>query len=300
MEKLTRMPLTSPPPPASTPIQPGAILSLADLCDSDRYHVERACRAATQTAYLGDHIVLARVLGRYKAFLDPRDRGFAAHLMLDGYWEMWLTQFFARSLETGMHVVDVGANFGYYSLLMADLVGPSGSVVAVEPNPAAAEMLTRSLELNGFASRSTVITAAAGAGEGVGRLRVPDGEPKNATVVVDSAVTDGDLVTVRSLDAILAEAPRVDFLKIDTEGAEEDVTLGLSQTIARWRPRMILEFNPGRCRDPQGLLTRLRNSYPVLQLLGYDAEVTPAGDAELLDPTNGEDRLLYLEPATSP
>lgn len=129
----------------------------------------------------------------------------------------------------------------------------------------------------------------------MGRLRVPDGEPKNATVIVDSAVTDGALVTVRSLDAILAGAPRVDFLKIDTEGAEEDVTLGLSQTIARWRPRMILEFNPGRCRDPQGLLTRLRNSYPELQLLGFDAEVTPAGDAELLDPTNGEDRLLYLE-----
>jgi hypothetical protein len=37
----------------------------------------------------------------------------------------------------------------------------------------------------------------------------------------------------------------------------------------------------------------------VLQLLGYDAEVTPAADAALLDPTNGEDRLLYLEPTTS-
>lgn len=300
MEKLTKMPLTSPPRPASTPIQPGAILSLADLCGSDRYHVERACRAATQVAYLGDHIVLARVLARYKAFLDPRDRGFAAHLMLDGYWEMWLTQFFARSLEAGMHVVDVGANFGYYSLLMADLVGPSGSVVAVEPNPAAVEMLTRSLELNGFASRSTVIAAAAGAEDGVGKLTVPEGEPKNATVAVGNSATEGEAVAIRSLDAILADAPRVDFLKIDTEGAEEDVTLGLSQTIARWRPRIILEFNPGRCRDPQGLLARLRNAYPVLRLLGYNAEVTPAGDAELLDPTNSEDRLLYLEPASTP
>lgn len=289
--------------PEAAPPLPGSILSLAELRSPDRYRIERACRTAAQVVYLGDHVALSRVLSRYKAYLDTRDRGFAAHLMLDGYWEMWLTQFVARLIEPGMHVVDVGANFGYYSLLMADLVGRTGHLFAVEPNPAAVAMLARTLELNGFSKRSTIVAAAAGAGEGMGRLLVPDGEPKNAMLVGDCALQDGAIsvaVPVRRLDLLLADAPRVDFLKIDAEGAEEDVIVGLSETIERWRPRMVLEFNPGRCREPQALLARLRTFYPVLQLLNYDAHIAPAGDTELLDPTDHEDRLIYLEPVSSP
>lgn len=287
-------------PPMPAPILPGCILSLEELRGPDRYHAECVCRAATQAVHLGDHIVLSRVLGRYKAFLDTRDRGFAAHVMLDGYWEMWLTQFIARLIEPGMYVADVGANFGYYSLLMADLIGPTGRLVAVEPNPPVVDMLTRTLELNGFASRSTVVAAAAGSGEGEGRLLVPAGEPKNAMLVDETVSNDGAAlvaVPIRSLDAILGAERRVDFLKIDAEGAEEDIALGLSQTIERWRPRIVLEFNPGRCRDPQGLLARLRAAYPVLRCLDYDAEVSPVSDEELLDPSNHEDRLLYLDGA---
>lgn len=281
-------------------ILPGSILSLDELQGPDRYRTECICRAATQSVYLGEHTVLSRVLGRYKAFLDTRDRGFAAHVMLDGYWEMWLTQFIARLVAPGMHVADVGANFGYYSLLMADLIGPTGRLLAVEPNPPVVEMLKRTLELNGFAGRSTIAAAAAGAGDGQGCLFVPAGEPKNATLVgAAEAHDDASLVAVpiRSLDALFAGFPRVDFLKIDAEGAEEDIALGLGRTIERWRPRIILEFNPGRCRDPRGLLARLRGPYPVLRCLGYDAQVTPVTDEELLDPGNQEDRLLYLDGA---
>ncbi len=275
------------------------ILSLDELRGPDRYHAECASRAAAQVAYLGDHLVLARILGRYKAYLDTRDRGFAAHLMLDGYWEMWLTQFTARLLKPGMHAVDVGANFGYYSLLMGDLVGPKGRVLAVEPNPAVAEMLKRTLELNGLAGRATVVAAAAGAEDGQGRLLVPAGEPKNATLISGDAPADALSVSVpiRSLDAMLDTFARVDFLKIDAEGAEEDIVTGLDQTISKWRPRIVLEFNPGRCRDPQGLIARLRTSYPVIRGLGYDAEVKPISDADLFDPTDHEDRLLYLDGA---
>jgi FkbM family methyltransferase len=282
------------------PIAPGTILTLAELQGPDRYRAECICRAATQAAYLGEHTVLSRVLGRYKAFLDTRDRGFAAHVMLDGYWEMWLTQFIARLIEPGMHVADIGANYGYYSLLMADLIGPTGRLLAVEPNPPVVDMLKRTLDLNGFTDRSIVEAAAAGSGEGEGRLLVPTGEPKNAMLVGKAvAREDAALVSVpiHSLDTLLDSFPRVDFLKIDAEGAEEDIILGLGRIIARHRPRIVLEFNPGRCRDPQGLLARLRASYPVLRCLGYDAEVSPVRDDELLDPANREDRLIYLDGA---
>lgn len=295
----------SPPMPIHTPMQapfvPGGILSLDDLRSPDRYRAECLCRAAAQAVFLGDNTVLSRVLGRYKAFLDTRDRGFAAHVMLDGYWEMWLTQFIARRVGPGMHVADVGANFGYYSLLMGDLVGPKGRLLSVEPNPPVAEALTRTLDLNGLLSRSTVVAAAAGSGDGEGHLFVPAGEPKNA-MLVDERTSGGEAalvpVPIHSLDTLLDGLERVDFLKIDAEGAEEDIMMGLTRTIERCRPRIVLEFNPGRCRNPRALLTRLRGPYPVLRCLGFDAEVAPVSDEELLDPTNHEDRLLYLESAS--
>ncbi|WP_306223433.1 FkbM family methyltransferase [Bosea beijingensis] len=286
------------PIPSQMPIQPGNLLSLDELRGPDRYRVECVCRAASQAVYVGEHTILSRVIGRYKMFLDARDEGFGAHVMLDGYWEMWLTQFIARLVAPGMHVADVGANFGYYSLLMADLVGPAGRLLAVEPNPPVADALRRTLNLNGFGSRSSIVAAAAGAGEGEGRLMVPAGEPKNAALVNRTAPNEDKAlvaVPIHSLDMLLRDFPRVDFLKIDAEGAEEDIILGLNQVIERWRPRIVLEFNPGRCRDPQGLLARLRRFYPVLKCLDYYAQVAPISDQELLDPTNREDRLLYLD-----
>src|SRR5260370_19641668 len=84
-----------------------------------RQRLEKAIRRQVQTVYLGNGLVLARILGRFKIFLRTDDRGFACHLMLDGFWEMWLTQFLARSIRSGMTVIDVGANFGYYTVLFA-------------------------------------------------------------------------------------------------------------------------------------------------------------------------------------
>jgi FkbM family methyltransferase len=66
----------------------------------------------------------------------------------------------------------------------ATLVGPKGRVFAVEPNPAVLPKLRRSVSLNDLAGRTTIIEAAAGAvDEDETNLYVPDGEPKNGTVV---------------------------------------------------------------------------------------------------------------------
>jgi FkbM family methyltransferase len=282
---------------ASAAYRPGGIVSLADIAHAERYDLECACRAAAQPLLLGDGIALARVLGRYKVYLSTTDRGFASHVLLDGYWEAWLTQFVARVIKPGMVAVDVGANMGYYSVLFSDLVGPTGRVIAVEPLPGTALLLRRTLELNGFAGRSKVFAVAAGAAVGAARLRVPEGEPKNATVVAVRAGGDalaGDEVPVMPLDDILHGETRVDFIKIDVEGFEEQVMAGLEATIERWRPSVVLEFNPLRCKDPAGLVRRLHEQYGELRVIGFDAEATAISDTELLDRSNREDRLVYL------
>ncbi len=115
-----------------------------------RAHVESEIRALCSTAYLGDNDALCRILGRYKMYVDTRDVGIASHLMLEGYWEMWVTAAMMQCVRRGSVVADVGANLGYFTLLLADLTGAEGRVLSFEPNVNLASRLRRSIAVNGF------------------------------------------------------------------------------------------------------------------------------------------------------
>jgi len=252
-------------------------------CRSKRV-LEALCRARAQPVYLGGNEALCRILGRYKLYVDTRDKGLGAHLLLDGYWEMGLTMHIARHVRAGMAAVDVGANFGYYTVLLAALVGDSGHVLAIEPAPEAAEMLRRSVALNGFERFTTVIEAAAGTGEAPHALLfVPEREPKNAQIVASPDGLDHIPGTVHRvaqspIDALAADKRRIDFVKIDAEGAEEAVIAGMLATLRRDRPLLVLEFNAARARDPGALLATLCAIYGqprYLDLHGNVLETTP-------------------------
>ena len=262
-----------------------------------RSTVEAAIRRRVQTAYLGGGLVLARILGRHKIFLRSADRGFACHVMLDGYWEMWLTQFLARHVRPGMTAIDVGANFGYFTLLLGDLVGAAGHVVAVEPNPEAASLLQESVLLNGHRTRTKMVPHALGASAGRGWLYAPDGEPKNAALVGTENMPGGTTVEVSTLtlDEVGLAYAKVDLVKIDAEGGEEGIVAGMQRLIARDRPTIVLEFNAARYADPRRFLDELLASYGTARELSLDGELLPLDRASVLDQSSREDRTLLFE-----
>jgi FkbM family methyltransferase len=197
---------------------------------------------------------------------------------------MGLTMHIARHVRAGMTAIDVGANFGYYTILLGALVGETGHVLAIEPAPETAAMLRRSVALNGFEGFTSVIEAAAGTGEASEALLfVPEREPKNAQIV---ASPDGlnhipgtlHRVAQAPIDALAADQRRIDFLKIDAEGAEEAVIAGALATLRRDRPLLVLEFNAARARDPAALLAMLGAIYGApryLDLHGNMRDTTP-------------------------
>ena len=266
-----------------------------DLATLDRATLEETVRRRTQTTYLGDGIVMARALTRYKMFLHSDDHGFACHLMMDGYWEIWVTQFFARNIEPGMHVVDVGANYGYYTMLFADIVGQSGKVLAVEPNPAAAKLLQQSLQLNGFAGHVQVVEAGLGANiDATSEFFVPAHEPKNAHFSCNpSEHGTVHVVPLTTLDALTPHLDRVDLIKIDAEGSEEAIIAGMTDLLHRDRPSMVLEFNSRRCVNPGALLDKLLRMYGSISVIGYDGNAAPVDPAVLLTKDVGQDWMLY-------
>jgi FkbM family methyltransferase len=222
--------------------------------------------------------------------------------LLDGFWESWLTTFIAARVKPGDSVIDVGANHGYYTLLMADLVGPTGRVAAVEPNPAMCRLLRRSVSVNGFSTRVSVLEQAATAVDGQNvTLCLPANEPKNAYLIAspEQAVARGEAivnVTGARLASALGHWHRLDFVKIDVEGAEEAAVDGLFPLLERHRPLMVLEFNALRCAAPRDLLDRLSKLYGSLQCILFDGRAHPADVDSLLDPEQREDWLLYLGP----
>ena len=133
-----------------------ALFDIGQLLTQPRRRSRARIRRLCQTARLDD-CVLCRVLGRYKMFVDAGDNSLAPHLMLDGLWEMPVTEAVLRSVSQGMTVVDVGANYGYYTMILAELVGPGGRVFAAEPNPRMMSLLDRSVAVNGFADRVTPV-----------------------------------------------------------------------------------------------------------------------------------------------
>ncbi len=275
-------------------------LDIGEFAYRSKRTLEALCRARAQPVYVGGNEGLCRILGRYKLYVDTRDRGLCAHLLLDGFWEMGLTMYMARQVRPGMVAIDVGANFGYYTILLGALVGEGGHVHAIEPAPATAAMLRRSVELNGFQDFTTIIEAAAGASDGAGSLLyVPDREPKNATIVgspdsVDSSAGTLHKVAGARIDALMAEQPRIDVVKIDAEGAEEAIIAGMLATLRRDKPLLVLEFNAARARDPAGLLATIGDIYGAPRYLDIQGNVLETTPARLVRERIGSDWLLVF------
>lgn len=283
-----------------------SLLHLHEIANLKRLDLEVAVQQLANSAYLGDYTAIARVLGRYKLYIDTRDRGFGSHLLLDGFWEIWLTQFCARNVKAGMTAIDVGANFGYYSVLLAELVGETGRLVAIEPNPHAADFLRRSIELNGFAQRSRIEQAVLGnSGASSATLFIRDHEPKNSAVVLpgfDAWQHNGYLLEIpaTTVDALCHRLDRVDFIKIDAEGAEENIFAAMDETIRRHKPMIVVEFNAARTSNSHQFVERLNAVYGSIRRLDFQGFAQPISTRELLTLNFGQDWLLVLsehEPA---
>lgn len=267
---------------------------------SSRVDLEEVSRRKAAGVYYGDHRLLCRLLGDFLAFVDTRDLMLGPRLVLDGFWESWVTLAIARHLRPGMWCVDVGANYGYYTLLMAAGCGAAGRVVACEPNPILAKTyLPQNLALNGFYQGVEICPKV------VGNL---DDQ------AVEFVLNEGDFATSSlerwayahrsqtiqspaiTLDRLCADWPRLDLCKIDAEGAEGLVWEGMQQTLRRF-PHTVVVLELHLQRDPRqtvGILHEIERAGYPLRSINYDGEVVPVeADTILAQPQ--EHWTLYLQ-----
>jgi FkbM family methyltransferase len=164
--------------------------------------------------------------------------------LIYGTWEPEVVKVIESVVTPGMTVLDIGGHVGYYTLLFAKLVGPTGKVVAFEPLPENFGALERNIELNALPQVRTVPQALFSK-SGEMDISVPEDMPNSGD---GSVVHHRGAKTVRvqatTLDEFVnAASLRPDFLKMDVEGAEHDVLLGAGETIAKSHPKMLIELH---------------------------------------------------------
>jgi len=271
-------------------------MSVPAYVTEGRAELEAVSRQQAQAVPLHGGTILCRVLGKYLMFADGEDFSVTPHMALNGYWESWTTVAIARAVRCGAHVVDVGANNGYFTVLLGDAVGDEGRVLALEPNPRLADLLMRTLEVNGLSHRCHVLSTAASSGQSIARLSVPphrwaDGSLCRARAAADTVV---EVPTV-TIDEATADWRRVDFVKIDAEGSEEAIWAGMRRTVRR-NPSitLVMEFKPSLYADPAGLLASICAEGFVLRCIDDDGGVRGIRSAEALQARPHGDWMLFL------
>jgi FkbM family methyltransferase len=172
---------------------------------------------------------------------DPGD-WVGQHILATGTWEDMTTAVIQTCVSPGATVVDVGANIGFYTLLLSQLVTNSGRVLAFEPMPVGLERLRTNLRLNAVRNVD-VREQAVAATNGTARFFL--GPPEHTSISSLHRIEDAEAINVdcTTLDAALGGYPRVDFLKVDVEGAEADVLNGAIETLKRGVPYIIGEVS---------------------------------------------------------
>lgn len=247
------------------------------LMTEGREAIERWCRGRATAIALPDGNTLCRVLGEYPMVLTMKDISVAPHLALDGYWEIWNAMCIAKRIKPGWHCIDVGANFGYYTLLLAELVGKEGSVEAWEPAADLVARLTRTLRLNGLTDRVKLIERAAGGAEEARVLvRSRTDDFGSGSVRPEWGSGDGDAFAVNMTRLDETALGRVDFVKVDVEGHEPEVWAGMEKLLARGEPRsMLLEWTPSKYPDAGTFLESIKAAGFSVGVVNADGDVKP-------------------------
>lgn len=263
----------------------------------DRTLIEKYCQSSVWNAYQGDHVSLCRVLGEILMYVDTHDLSLTPHLLARGYWEMWVSQAIASYVKPGMSCIDVGANIGYFTLLLSDLVGEQGFVEAFEPQPRLCELLQRSISVNGFGRKAQVLQYAVSDVAGSGTLTEHPRLMGSASLASMSGLPDISRrqVKVVTLDGLVPRERPIDFVKIDVQGYELRVLRGMKQLIlGSPKIAIAMEFTPADHEDPMSVLFEIQKMGLLIGSIGTDGLIRSVTAQEASVPDTGGHRMLWL------
>lgn len=210
-------------------------------------------------------------------YVDRTERDFGRTIARDQEWETHVVRQILAHLEPGAVFVDIGANVGVMSFHAAKAVGPTGKVIAFEPNPDNVQRFLQGVDRNGF-EQVRLYPMAASARHGIFSIL------GGSNTHLKKAMRGARLVASLPADSVLEFEPRVDLIKIDIEGHEPLALAGLAQTLRRLSPLVLCEFNPrclraARAATPDAFAATLFAQAAQIDVIEHDGSLKPVATA---------------------
>jgi FkbM family methyltransferase len=219
-------------------------------------------------------------------------------LDVNATWEQMESTFIVNNLSQGDVFVDVGANIGYFSMLAAQQ--GAGKVFAIEPIPKTYAMLCMNVEHNMFTGVIEPVNVALGSQEHTAKFTCSLGPKNHIEYDVDNIHHDLPTIDIKvtTLDHLLAdrkEVNRIDFVKVDIEGAEYRFLLGAEKTIKAFKPIVMMEIEEHRLTKYN---VTAENIFTFMNELGYKylsvaEDSITQGDIHTEDLKRGRDFIFY-------
>jgi FkbM family methyltransferase len=183
-----------------------------------------AIRKIKNYAYKNFKLKIIEINGN-KIFLDKND---SLRLSINQVWEPIETELVQKEVKKGYTVIDIGANIGYYTLLFAKLVGKEGKVYAFEPEPNNLHLLKKNIEINNYQNVIIEQKAVSDTTKNVNLFTAKQGIGEHR-INFSWFGNNGIEVKAIKLDDYINE--KIDFIKIDIEGAEYNALLGMKKIL---------------------------------------------------------------------
>ncbi|MCG7409947.1 FkbM family methyltransferase [Paenibacillus sp. ACRRX] len=219
--------------------------------------------------YIGNQRMLLKTGYGGLLICPSDDLSLMPFLALTGVFESPLTNYFSRMVKPGQVVVDVGANIGYFSVLLGHLIGQTGHLYAYEANPHLLHFLNDNLSLNYLHDRTQVRQEAVYHEPGDVTFHIAKRFMGNSSIrehdqSYNQHYTDEfEIVSVKAavLDQELKHLPRIDWLKVDIEGGEYEAFLGMEQLLRNKVNVTVFEVNKAMMQHRWTAFTELLQKY---------------------------------------
>ena len=195
-------------------------------------------------------------IGKDKLYIDKDDQVVSQELIQSGKWEPFETKIFKKSIKKGDVVLDIGAHIGYYTLIAAKIVGDKGKVYAFEPDPKNFSLLKKNIEENNY-KNVVPINKAVSNNNGKIKLYINPANTGDHRIFKSADKRGGIITETITLDDYFKNDIKIDFIKIDIQGAEHTALLG-AKNILRYNKnlKIITEVEPLLLRNA-GSSTRM-------------------------------------------
>jgi FkbM family methyltransferase len=219
------------------------------------------------------------------------------NLSLGRPFEPLETEIVKKYVKKGNVVLDIGANIGYYTLIFAELVGEQGEVYAFEPSPENFSLLERNIKMNALKNVTSQQFAISNR-SGKTRLYLSSNPGDNRIYDAHDGSHSIEVVTVRLDDYFNDYNKKIDFIKMDIQGAEWAAIQGMSEIINKNRGlKILMEYSPNLIRgygaEPADLLRSLIDQGFILYNLNEEEMKVQATDLSELSKTYPPESDVY-------